>query len=1112
MRKAIVYILSLAMLFSNNSMVMGAESQKESTQAAIEVMTSKEKTAKTTAATNKVEEQKEAEVKGASSEDIKVSFDEQSLTTRVGYFKDYQFKGIDMDNIQDVEFEYSSENILKMELKSDSSFEYIPVAKKAGTVKIKVIITDQDDNEYMTDEITFTVKEAEEGIVPLKSYEVYNGLEDESGDFVDANKDGQVSEEEIKKVYNIDLYYAEGLTNEDMEGLEQAVNCHIMDLGYNKDITKINFAQNMKNLSRVEISDTGIPLKEQLGLLRGFNTNILKKGQITRLKLVPDGILNFNNVKVSAENPEKLDLEVASGELYATALADQGMTNIKIQCEKETLSFPVTLEKGSEDSISVPNKNLYNALLKEGDQNKDGYLTKDEMKTIRSLGVDLQSGSQDLTALTYAENLWELDLKGSFTTIEPLTKLKNIEYLTLASDQLKSIDELKNMKTLSYLNIANCPNITDISILKRNKVGCLRVSDKIPSQQVLDFQEYKDITLKKGAYLSDSEVEVSMYDGTEEGFSPYQYSSDNQSVVTNKGKCSTTGEANVTITALGSGNKASKTIHIKVQDADSLEPSGEAIADDQLPTLSVGKDQGYTNNASVIQKNGNVYDVKSGEKVADNAKSYVANYVYCDDAYFLLKAKIGKDDGFYTSTDQNSFSKQGSSIKKYYKNYFLTNAGDLYRVNQNNKTEKIAQSIEDFMEFRGASGTDNYLILDKNGTVSQTKNKENSIDNVKEILSSDFFVLNNGTTIMMNWEKKTQVVISKQELKFVDEGNYGFMRGTTLYCYDTYSGLIKVADGVKQILPESYHVYEGLDGEYYLYEETWNDDTDQYEYESKKITCTDANFTGIGKDQVFYENGQKILSDVADFTYIGGKDGYALIRKDGTIWHYQSPYLAKKIQLKGSEDGTDSSDNTDKTEPSKPTPPVPSKPTPTKPIPTKPRTVKVSKISLSGVSKKIAAGKKIKLKAKVSPSNASNKGVTWKSSNKKVATVNSKGVVTIKKKTGGKSVTITATAKDGSKRKATYKIKVMKGVVKKVSISGKKTVKAGKTLKLKAKISASKGANRKIKWTCSNTKYATVSSSGKVKAKKAGKRKKIKITAMATDGSGKKKTITIKIK
>ena len=57
-----------------------------------------------------------------------------------------------------------------------------------------------------------------------------------------------------------------------------------------------------------------------------------------------------------------------------------------------------------------------------------------------------------------------------------------------------------------------------------------------------------------------------------------------------------------------------------------------------------------------------------------------------------------------------------------------------------------------------------------------------------------------------------------------------------------------------------------------------------------------------------------------------------------------------------------------------------------------------------------------------------------------------------------------------------------------------------------------KKANKKLKWTSSNKKYATVSSAGKVKALKAGKGKKVKITAAATDGSGKKKTITIKIK
>lgn len=35
---------------------------------------------------------------------------------------------------------------------------------------------------------------------------------------------------------------------------------------------------------------------------------------------------------------------------------------------------------------------------------------------------------------------------------------------------------------------------------------------------------------------------------------------------------------------------------------------------------------------------------------------------------------------------------------------------------------------------------------------------------------------------------------------------------------------------------------------------------------------------------------------------------------------------------------------------------------------------------------------------------------------------------------------------------------------------------------------------------------------GKVKAKKNAKGKKVKITAMATDGSGKKKSVTIKIR
>ncbi len=56
-------------------------------------------------------------------------------------------------------------------------------------------------------------------------------------------------------------------------------------------------------------------------------------------------------------------------------------------------------------------------------------------------------------------------------------------------------------------------------------------------------------------------------------------------------------------------------------------------------------------------------------------------------------------------------------------------------------------------------------------------------------------------------------------------------------------------------------------------------------------------------------------------------------------------------------------------------------------------------------------------------SNAANKVVTWKSSNTKVATVNSRGKVTAK---SPGAATITCTAKDGSGKKATCKITVRK--------------------------------------------------------------------------------------
>ena len=99
------------------------------------------------------------------------------------------------------------------------------------------------------------------------------------------------------------------------------------------------------------------------------------------------------------------------------------------------------------------------------------------------------------------------------------------------------------------------------------------------------------------------------------------------------------------------------------------------------------------------------------------------------------------------------------------------------------------------------------------------------------------------------------------------------------------------------------------------------------------------------------------------------------------------------------------------------------------------------------------------------------KKVTWKTSNSKIATVK-KGKVTAKKKG-----TVTISAKVSGK---TYKCKITVEEPK-ISIT-KYTMNVGKKYTLKLT-----GTKQKVAWSTSNSKVATVSSKGKVTAKKAGK-------------------------
>ena len=154
----------------------------------------------------------------------------------------------------------------------------------------------------------------------------------------------------------------------------------------------------------------------------------------------------------------------------------------------------------------------------------------------------------------------------------------------------------------------------------------------------------------------------------------------------------------------------------------------------------------------------------------------------------------------------------------------------------------------------------------------------------------------------------------------------------------------------------------------------------------------------------------------------------------------------------------------------------------------------VTSVKLNATRKVLYNGKATTLKATVYPSNASNKAVTWKTSNSKVATVNAKGVVRAKKP--GYAY-ITVTTKD-SKKTARCKVTVKAQKATKVTVNVKKSIslqKKGKSVNIKATVSPSNTYNKAI--TVSNSKKKVV----KVSTSKIRSGKTVKVTALKKGSS-----------
>lgn len=165
-------------------------------------------------------------------------------------------------------------------------------------------------------------------------------------------------------------------------------------------------------------------------------------------------------------------------------------------------------------------------------------------------------------------------------------------------------------------------------------------------------------------------------------------------------------------------------------------------------------------------------------------------------------------------------------------------------------------------------------------------------------------------------------------------------------------------------------------------------------------------------------------------------------------------------------------------------------------------TVAVTSVSLDKTSASLVEGESITLTPTVSPSNATNKNITWQTGNSKVATVSDGKVTAVS------AGTTTITARSNNGKTATCSITVKAPVVDVTSVKLNKSTLSlvtGKSDTLTATISPSNATSKSISWSSSNTNVATVSSDGTVKAVGAGY---ATITAKSNNGKTAQCTVT----
>ena len=140
-------------------------------------------------------------------------------------------------------------------------------------------------------------------------------------------------------------------------------------------------------------------------------------------------------------------------------------------------------------------------------------------------------------------------------------------------------------------------------------------------------------------------------------------------------------------------------------------------------------------------------------------------------------------------------------------------------------------------------------------------------------------------------------------------------------------------------------------------------------------------------------------------------------------------------------------------------------------------------------------GDKVQLRATVTPDNATNQEVTWKSSNTKVATVSANGLVTMK---AAGTASIICTSVDNPSVQAFCNVTVLKAVSGVSLDIDSKEMYVGENYRLTYLVTPGDASTPEVTWTSTNTAVVTVDSTGMLTAKGVGQ---AEIIIKTVDGS-----------